>query len=49
MITKQDVLECQEQTQQDLITFLDGFPQETLDKVCQIVVDNMAKIKDKVS
>lgn len=46
-ITIQDILECQEQTQQDLIAFLDGLPQETLDHVCQIVVDNMKKMKDK--
>ncbi len=46
-ITKQDVLECQEQTKQILLCLLEGWhlPTDVTDQVCQIVIDNMKKMK----
>ena len=32
--------EVQEQIQEDLLTYLDGLPNEMLNQVCQIVVNN---------
>ncbi len=38
--------ELKEQLQEDLMTFLDGFDQEILDGLCQIVIDNVNKLED---
>lgn len=38
--------EVQEQIQQDLLTFLDGQPQEVLDEVCNIVVRNFKNLDE---
>ena len=37
--------EVQEQIQEDLLTYLDGLPNEMLNQVCQIVVDNFHKLE----
>jgi hypothetical protein len=35
------VEDLQEKLQENLITYLDGMPEEFIDKVCQIVVDTI--------
>jgi|SanBayMetagenome_1026888.scaffolds.fasta_scaffold251864_2 hypothetical protein len=35
-----------EQIQEDLLTFFDGLPDETLTHMCQIVVDNFRKAEE---
>lgn len=41
MVTQLNVKETSEQIQEDLLTLVDGLPQDTQDKACQIVVDRM--------
>lgn len=43
-MTKAALVKAREQTQEDLRTFLDGMPHDSLDRVCQIVVDNFAPL-----
>ena len=38
------LLQTREQIQQDLLTLIDSDDQELNDKMCQIVVDNFAKL-----
>lgn len=47
MITKQDLLNCREQVQQDLLCFLDGMTDDILDGICQIVVDRFNELISK--
>jgi hypothetical protein len=37
--------EVKEQIQQDILTYLDGMDQETLDVLCQIIVSNFNQLK----
>ena len=37
--------EVQEQIQEDLLTYLDGLPNEMLNQVCQIVVNNFNSLE----
>ena len=37
--------EVQEQIQEDLLTYLDGLPNEMLNQVCQIVVNNFYSLE----
>lgn len=39
------IQEIKEQIQQDILTYLDGMDQETLDTLCQIVVNNFNQLK----
>jgi hypothetical protein len=39
------IREAQEQIQEDIMTYLDGFNDDIIDALCQIVVDNFAKLK----
>ncbi len=38
------LIQTREQIQEDLLTFIDSDDQELNDKICQIVVDNFAKL-----
>jgi hypothetical protein len=38
------LLQTREQIQQDLLTLIDSDDEELKDKICQIVVDNFAKL-----
>lgn len=40
------IQEVKEQIQQDILTYLDGMDQETLDVLCQIVVNNFNQLKN---
>ena len=39
--------ETKEQTQQDILTYLDGYPQEVLDEMCNIILRNFDELKSK--
>jgi hypothetical protein len=49
MITKQDLMDEQEQMQEDLRCFFDGLDltEIDMDEVCQIVVDGMNRLIEK--
>lgn len=40
------IQEVKEQIQQDILTYLDGMDQKTLDVLCQIVVNNFNQLKN---
>jgi hypothetical protein len=48
MITKNDIAEASETIQNDLLTLLDGLPNEAQIRACQIVVDGLKPLKEKV-
>tara|TARA_R110002012_G_scaffold185917_2_gene352483 strand:- start:551 stop:754 length:204 start_codon:yes stop_codon:yes gene_type:complete len=39
--------EAKEQTQQDILTYLDGHSQEVLDEMCNIILRNFDELKSK--
>ena len=41
------IIDQRELIQNDLLTILDGLPQEVLDLVCQVIVDRFSIILDK--
>ena len=43
-MSKMNKEECKEQIQQDLMCVLDGMGDDVLDRVCEIVVENFAKL-----
>ena len=45
-MSKMNKEECKEQIQQDLMCFLDGMGDDVLDRVCEIVVENFAKMEN---
>ena len=47
MITKHNVKETSENIQENLLAFLDGMSNDVLARVCQIVVDETNKLKEK--
>ena len=42
-----DVNSCRESIQEDLMTLMDGLPNEAQERACQIVVDNFNKFFKK--
>lgn len=48
MLTKHEIRETSEQIQNDLLCLLDGLPDEVQTHACQIVVDKMKTLTDKV-
>lgn len=48
MITKQDLLDLRELIQDDLICVLDGQEDRLVDNACQVVVDRMKPLWDKL-
>lgn len=47
MLTKQDILDQRELTQDDLISVLDGLEQEFITRICQVIVDRFQILLDK--
>ena len=43
---KKHAMDLQEQIQEDLLIYLDGFPNEVLNQICKIVVDNFRRLED---
>jgi len=41
--------ETKEQTQQDILTYLDGYSQEVLWEICEIIVQNFEELKSKTT
>ena len=44
----QNIAECKEQIQQDLMCFLDGMEDDVLDRVCEIVIRNFKSLEQKL-
>jgi hypothetical protein len=47
MVTKQELIEKREQIQEDLRATLDGMPEEAIDQVCQVVVNNFKPLIER--
>ncbi len=47
-ITKQDLADQRELIQDDLMCVLDGLDQEILDRVCQVIVDRIRILENKL-
>ncbi len=48
MITEHDLSELSEVIQEDLLTLMDGLPNEAQNRACQIVVDRVNQLKEKI-
>ena len=44
----QNIAECKEQLQEDLMCFLDGMEDDVLDRVCKIVIRNFKSLEQKL-
>tara|TARA_B100000029_G_C17074936_1_gene778312 strand:- start:283 stop:441 length:159 start_codon:yes stop_codon:yes gene_type:complete len=44
----QNIAECKEQIQQDLLSFLDGLGDDVLEHVCEIVIKNFKTLEQKL-
>jgi hypothetical protein len=49
LITQKDIEEQREQSQNDILTILDGLEQTYLDKVCDVVVDRFNILLHKLT
>jgi hypothetical protein len=49
MITEKDIADQCELIQDDLACILDGVDNETLNAVCQVIVDRLAILKGKIA
>ena len=47
-ITKQDLADQRELIQDDLMCILDGLDQQVLDRVCQVIIDRIKILEDKL-
>jgi len=48
MLTERDIAQQREQIQDDLLCILDGIDQQILDDVCEVIVDRLNILRDKL-
>lgn len=48
MLTKKDLIKQREQMQNDILCILDGLDQSVLDSVCQVIVDRVGILLNKL-